>query len=60
MADVKSAKVKPDWSRLLGFDQAVEARETATSKINEPSLSKAGAKFGAKIGNKPGVKTAPR
>jgi hypothetical protein len=51
MADVKSVKVKLDWSRLLGFDQAADERETT---------AKFGTRLGSKIGGKPGVKTAPR
>lgn len=43
--------VKLDWSRLLGFDQAVRIDdEEAAKKLNDPRLIKLGAKFGCKTG----------
>jgi hypothetical protein len=43
--------VKLDWSRLLGFDQAVRSGdEAAATKLNDPRLIKLGAKFGCKLG----------
>jgi hypothetical protein len=43
--------VKLDWSRLLGFDQAVRSSdEAAAMKLNDPRLIKLGAKFGCKLG----------
>ena len=42
-----------DWSRLLGFDQAVPAGAPATAAgLNDPRLAKLGAKFGNKGGTK--------
>ena len=47
-------KVVLDWSKLLGFDQAVPAGAAATTAgLNDPRLAKLGAKFG----NKGGIKT---
>jgi hypothetical protein len=52
MAEVKHPKVKLDWSRLLGFDQAslsdrpTEACDLRLAKIG----TKAGTKFGVKGG----------
>jgi hypothetical protein len=53
-----TSKIKLDWSRLLGFDQATRiespadnARPTARS-----TLAKLGTKVGGKVGNKPGLK----
>ena len=43
--------MKLDWSRLLGFDQAVRSGdEAAATKLNDPRLIKLGAKFGCKLG----------
>jgi len=43
--------VKLDWSRLLGFDQAVRSNDEAGAlKLNDPRLIKLGAKFGCKLG----------
>ena len=43
--------LKLDWSRLLGFDQAVRSTdEAAALKLNDPRLIKLGAKFGCKLG----------
>jgi hypothetical protein len=48
--------VKLDWSRLLGFDQAVRSGDDAAAmKLNDPRLIKLGAKFGCK----PGIRSAP-
>ena len=53
MSEIKSQKVRLDWSRLLGFDQAEDARESATPKNDRDAWQ---AKTGPKVGNKPGVK----
>ena len=46
-------KVPLDWSRLLGFDQAMVGSEPATApSLNDPRLAKLGAKFGGKQGQK--------
>jgi hypothetical protein len=46
----KAAAVKLDWTRLLGFDQAVcTADEAAVTKLTDPRLAKLGAKCGTKI-----------
>jgi hypothetical protein len=53
MSDTQTPKVKLDWSRLLGFDQAAAtAAEPATpaTRLNDPRLAKLGAKFGGKPG----------
>jgi hypothetical protein len=43
--------IRLDWSRLLGFDQAVRSGdEDAAKKLNDPRLIKLGAKFGGKPG----------
>ena len=48
--------VKLDWSRLLGFDQAVRSGDdSAALKLNDPRLIKLGAKFGCK----PGMRSIP-
>jgi hypothetical protein len=47
------AAVKLDWSRLLGFDQAVRiSDEAAAPRLNDPRLIKMGAKFGGKLGGR--------
>jgi hypothetical protein len=57
MSEVRSVKVRLDWTRLLGFDQADQPRETATAKTEESLQIKAGPKFGSKPGIKVGQKT---
>jgi hypothetical protein len=43
--------IKLDWTRLLGFDQAVRSGDDAAAKkLNDPRLIKLGAKFGGKPG----------
>ena len=65
MTESKTAKVKLDWSRLLGFDQAnpsatenntVEPRVSRAVTLGTRTGSKPGAKFGKKVGVKPGTK----
>ena len=45
-------KVRLDWSRLLGFDQAPLVVDDAPVRLNDPRLARLGAKFG----NKPGLR----
>ena len=53
MSDARTSKVKLDWSRLLGFDQAASASDDAGAmRLNDPRL----AKLGSKIGPKPGIR----
>ena len=48
--------IKLDWSRLLGFDQAVRSGDDlAAMKLNDPRLIKLGAKFGCQ----PGIRSVP-
>jgi len=48
--------IKLDWSRLLGFDQALRnGDKTASGYLNDPRLGRLGAKFGSKPGRKPTV-----
>ena len=56
MSEVNSVKVRLDWARLLGFDQADKPRAAATFKAEEPWQTKIGPKFGIKPGVKVGVK----
>jgi hypothetical protein len=52
MSDTRTSKVKLDWSRLLGFDQAASACDDAGAmRIDDPRL----ARLGSKIGPKPGI-----
>jgi hypothetical protein len=44
--------IKLEWSRLLGFDQAVRSTEPAAG-LSDQRLSK----LGAKVGNKPGIRS---
>ena len=47
-------KVRLDWSRLLGFDQAEpSAEKPEQAKLGDPRLAKLGAKSGSKSGSKP-------
>jgi hypothetical protein len=55
-SDTKAPRVKLEWSRLLGFDQATQSTDhEAAKRLNDPRLIKMGAKFGCK----PGIR-APR
>ena len=49
MADTQVPKVKLDWSRLLGFDQAPPA-DIEAARLGNARLVKVGAKVGAKQG----------
>jgi hypothetical protein len=57
MSETKSTKVKLDWSRLLGFDQADPAScSSSNDKLRDPRLAKLGPKEGVKPGAKFGIK----
>ena len=57
MTEVKP-RIRLDWSRLLGFDQAdASEREINTGKLRAQRLAKLGTKLGTKPGVKFGVKT---
>jgi hypothetical protein len=49
MSDAQTPKVKLDWSRLLGFDQAPPADIEAV-RLGNPRLVKLGSKIGQKSG----------
>jgi hypothetical protein len=52
-----TSKIKLDWSRLLGFDQATRSKEQDDgARPATPNLVKLGGKVGGKIGAKPGMK----
>ena len=47
----QTPRVRLEWSRLLGFDQATQAFDKeAAKRLNDPRLIKMGAKFGCKKG----------
>lgn len=51
--ELKASTVKLEWSRMLGFDQAVRSTdEEAAKKLNDPRVIKLGAKFGCKLGGR--------
>ncbi len=50
MSDKQAPKVKLDWSRLLGFDQAAPIGGESALQIADPRLVRLGAKFGGKTG----------
>lgn len=51
--ETKAPSVKLEWSRLLGFDQAVRTRdEEAAKRLNDPRMIRLGAKFGCKLGGR--------
>ncbi len=53
MGNHENTKVRLDWSRLLGFDQAAApATEALVPALSEPRL----ARLGAKLGPKPGLR----
>lgn len=52
-SETKVPSVKLEWSRLLGFDQAVRTRdEEAGKRLNDPRMIRLGAKFGCKLGGR--------
>ena len=44
----KATAIKLDWTRLLGFDQAVSAKEEVAN-LTDSRLAKLGAKCGEKL-----------
>jgi hypothetical protein len=51
--ETKAPKLKLEWSRLLGFDQAVRnTDEEAAKRLNDPRMIHLGAKFGCKLGGR--------
>jgi hypothetical protein len=48
----KDKIVKLEWSRLLGFDQAVNVDAGDAAKLNDPQMVKLGSKSGTKAGTK--------
>ncbi len=51
--ETKAPSVKLEWSRLLGFDQAVRARdEEAAKRLNDPRMIRLGAKLACKLGGR--------
>ncbi len=55
MSEIRTPKVRLDWSRLLGFDQAGQAGEEA-ARLSNTRLGQ----IGVKLGPKPGLKPANR
>ncbi len=56
-----TTKIKLDWSRLLGFDQATRNENQADdARLAAPNSAKVGGKVGGKIGAKPGFRIRPR
>jgi hypothetical protein len=50
-----TSRIKLDWSKLLGFDQATRIeRQADAARLTAPLLAKLGSKVGGKVGNKPG------
>ncbi len=50
-----TSKIKLDWSKLLGFDQATRVEgQPDGARLTAPALTKLGAKVGGKVGAKPG------
>ena len=53
MSEVRPPKVKLDWSRLLGFEQAVPTGEEVDAiRLTDPRLGKIGVKLGRKEGRR--------
>jgi hypothetical protein len=51
--ETRAPAVRLEWSRLLGFDQAVRTVDhSAAEKLNDPRVIKLGAKFGCKLGGR--------
>ncbi len=58
MANAKpTSKIRLDWSRLLGFDQATRVEgQPDNALLTAPTLTKLGGKVGGKVGAKPGLR----
>ena len=53
MSEARTPKVKLDWSRLLGFDQAGSAGEDGEStRLGSTCLGRIGVKLGPKPGHR--------
>ena len=53
-----TSRIRLDWSKLLGFDQAEPVEATSDSgRRTAPALNKLGTKVGVKTGAKSGLKT---
>jgi hypothetical protein len=51
-----TSRIKLDWSKLLGFDQATRIeRQADAARPIAPTLAKLGSKVGGKVGNKSGL-----
>jgi hypothetical protein len=51
MSNDQQRKIKLDWSRLLGFDQAARpGGDDGPARLSDAELAKLGAKFGNKGG----------
>ena len=50
MSEARTPKVKLDWSRLLGFDQAGD--DAGTTRLSDSRLGR----IGVKLGPKPGLR----
>jgi hypothetical protein len=51
MSNDQPLKIKLDWSRLLGFDQAARpGGDDGPARLSDTQLAKLGAKFGSKGG----------
>jgi len=54
MSGIQTPKVRLDWSRLLGFDQAGSAGEEGeATRLSATRLGRIGVKLGPKPGMKP-------
>ena len=45
-----------DWTKLLGFDQALASQTIDTVSLTDPRVAQLGTKLGVKIGNKPDLR----
>ena len=49
-----TSKIKLDWSKLLGFDQATRVEgQSDGARLTATTPAKLGGKVGGKVGNKP-------
>jgi hypothetical protein len=53
MSETRTPKVRLDWSRLLGFDQAGSTSGNGdATRLSDPRLAKIGVKLGRKEGRR--------
>ena len=53
MSETRTPKVRLDWSRLLGFDQAGSTSdEGEATRLSDPRLGRIGVKLGRKEGRR--------